>query len=49
MAKQTNQKKGSSRKVGRNKRPVDQPTSSYVRGLITFEQYAKSKNIKGSK
>jgi len=49
MAKQQNQKKGSSRKVGRNKRAKCQATSSYVRGLITFEQYVKAKNIKGSR
>jgi hypothetical protein len=49
MAKQANQKKGSSRKVGRSKRAKDQATSSFVRGKITFDQYAKIKNIKGGK
>ena len=45
--KNTNQKKkGGSKKHGRNKRPVDQPTSLYVRGKVTFEQYAKLKGIK---
>ena len=44
--KTPNKKKGGSRKHGRNKRPVDQLTSFYVRDVITFEQYAKGKNIK---
>lgn len=42
----TKKKSGGSKKHGRNKRPVDQPTSSYIRGKISFEQYAKAKNIK---
>ena len=41
MAKSTKQKVGSSRKVGRSKRPTNQAMSSYVRGRITFEQYQK--------
>lgn len=44
MAVQQNQKKGSSRKVGRNKRKKlrkDSKLSAYVRGKITFEQYLK--------
>jgi hypothetical protein len=43
-----NQKKGSSRKVGRNKRKAlrkSSPFSAYVRGKITFEQYAKRKSV----
>jgi hypothetical protein len=48
MAKQS-KVKGGGRKIGRNKRAVDQPTSNYVRGIITFDQYAKLKNIKGGK
>jgi hypothetical protein len=44
MTKQKPQKKKSgSRKHGRNKRPVDLPTSLYVRGKITFEKYLKMK------
>jgi hypothetical protein len=46
MAKQANQKKGSSRKVGRKKRSKDMATSNFVREKISFEQYAKAKNIK---
>jgi hypothetical protein len=45
MAVQQNQKKGSSRKVGRSKRKalrrVGNKLSAYVRGKITFEQYVK--------
>lgn len=37
---QKKQSKGS-KKHGRNKRPVDQKMSAYVRGKITFEQYMK--------
>ena len=44
--KKPNKKKGGMRKIGRNKRPVDQLTSFYVRDIISFEQYAKGKNIK---
>lgn len=40
-----NRKSGGDRKKGRNKRPVDQPTSKFVRGKISFEQYAKEKSI----
>jgi hypothetical protein len=40
------EKGGGSKKHGRNKRPVDSPTSLYVKGKISFERYAKSKNIK---
>lgn len=45
MAKQS-KVKGGGRKIGRNKKAVDQATSSYVRGKISFEEYAKAKNIK---
>jgi hypothetical protein len=44
MPVQQNQKKGSSRKVGRNKRKALRhggKLSMYVRGKITFEQYIK--------
>ncbi|MFA5151299.1 MAG: hypothetical protein WC554_01940 [Clostridia bacterium] len=37
--------KGGARKLGRNKRPVDLPTSKFVRGKISFEQYASEKGI----
>lgn len=33
------------RKYGRNKRPIDQATSAYVRGKITFDQYIKKKGV----
>ena len=36
-------KSGGDRKKGRNKRPVDQATSKYVRGKISFEEYWKEK------
>ena len=39
-------KKGGSKKYGRNKRPVDQVTSQYARGKITFEKYKRRKNQK---
>lgn len=45
MPKKQNPKKGC-RKAGRNKRSVDQATSQYVRGVISFEQYAKMKGLK---
>ncbi len=45
MSKQKNQKKGC-RKAGRNKRPKDNSTSAFVRGKISFDQYAKDKGIK---
>lgn len=42
MSAQQNQSKGSSQKVGRSKRKGrDTKLSAYVRGKITFEQYAK--------
>lgn len=44
--KTPSKKKGGSKKHGRNKRPVEQAISLYVRGKITFEQYAKLKGIK---
>lgn len=40
MATQKKQGKGS-RKHGRNKRPVNQAMSAYVRGKISFENYRK--------
>ena len=44
MSKQNSQKKkGGSKKYGRNKRGVDQATSLYARGKITFEKYRKMK------
>ena len=46
MAGKQNKKSGGSKKHGRNKRGVDQLTSSYARGRISFEQYAKGKGIK---
>ena len=45
MSKQQNQKKGC-KKAGRNKRQKDSATSAFVRGRMSFEQYAKSKGIK---
>lgn len=45
MSTQKNQKKGSSRKCGRNKRATDVSTSKYVRGSISFEQYRKEKGF----
>lgn len=45
MPKQKTQKKGC-RKAGRNKRAKDNSTSAFVRGNISFEQYAKEKGIK---
>lgn len=41
--KKTQKKKGGAKKYGRNKRGVDQATSLYVRGKITFEQYKRMK------
>jgi len=38
---QQKQKGGSSRKVGRNKRPVNKNLSNYVKGIITFARYEK--------
>jgi len=35
------QKTAKGRKVGRNKRAVDQKMSNFVKGRITFEQYKK--------
>jgi hypothetical protein len=35
--------KGGARKIGRGKRSVDQATSLYVRGKISYEQYKKLK------
>lgn len=35
------QKGASSRKVGRNKRPINQAMSNFVKGRITFQQYEK--------
>jgi hypothetical protein len=47
MASSQNQKKkGGAKKYGRNKRGVDQATSLYVRGKITFEKYQKMKKGK---
>ena len=46
---QRERKHGGDRKHGRNKRPIDQATSAYVRGRITFEQYAKMMKIKRGK
>ena len=46
MSKQTQKKKGGSKKYGRNKRGIDQATSLYVRDKITFEQYKKMKGLK---
>jgi len=43
-----NQKKGSSRKVGRGKRKVQRkgsPISLYVRNKITFEAYRKAAKV----
>ncbi len=34
-------KKGSSRKVGRNKKAKNQAESLYARGKITFEKYKR--------
>jgi hypothetical protein len=45
MPKQKERGKGTG-KYGRNKRAVDQATSAYVRGKITFEQYRKLKGFK---
>lgn len=39
----TQKKSGSSRKIGRNKRPVNQNLSNYVKGKITFAQYEKGR------
>ena len=39
--KETQKKKGGSKKHGRNKRPVNSTMSAYVRGKITFENYQK--------
>jgi hypothetical protein len=36
-------KKG--RKIGRSKRPKDQNTSAFVRGLMTVEAYMKSQGF----
>jgi uncharacterized membrane protein len=41
--KKTQKKKGGSKKHGRNKRAVDQATSLFTRGKITYEQYKKMK------
>jgi hypothetical protein len=41
MSVQQNAKKGSSRKVGRNKRKKNEKLSAYVRGKITFAEYIK--------
>ena len=46
MAKKQNSKGKGSRKHGRNKRQKDSATSAYVKGLISFEQYAKRKGLK---
>ena len=44
MSKQKIQKKkGGSKKHGRNKRAVDQATSDFAKGKITFEQYKRRK------
>jgi len=45
MPKKQKTKRGS-RKIGRNKRIADSATSRFVRGSISFEQYAKEKGIK---
>jgi hypothetical protein len=45
MAQQNNQKKGSSRKVGRNKRSKDLILSQFVRGKISGESYFKQKKL----
>jgi hypothetical protein len=37
--KKTQKKKGGEKKYGRNKRPVNQAMSAYVRGKITFLNY----------
>ena len=42
MSKKNGKGKGS-KKHGRNKRPVNQSMSNYVRGKITFEQYNRGK------
>lgn len=34
-----------SRKHGRNKRAVDTKMSAYVRGKISFEEYAKTNKV----
>ena len=47
--KQQAQKKGSSRKVGRNKRKATRrsdPLSAYVRGKISFEKYQAAAGVK---
>jgi len=41
--KNVQRKKGGDKKHGRNKRGVDQATSLYARGKISFEQYEKLK------
>jgi hypothetical protein len=41
MSKKQKTPKG--RKIGRNKRPVDQKMSNFVKGRITFEQYVKGR------
>jgi hypothetical protein len=46
MSKQKQRKSGGDKKHGRNKRMVDSATSSYVRGKIPYESYAKQKGIK---
>jgi uncharacterized membrane protein len=40
------QKGKGKRKIGRNKKAVDQATSLYSRGKISFEQYKKMKGLK---
>jgi hypothetical protein len=49
MATKTKTGKGGSKKHGRNKRGIDQATSLYSKGKISFEQYSKMKGIKRTK
>lgn len=49
MAQKKNQKSGGAKKYGRNKKPVDQPTSNYVKGSIPFESYQAQKGFKNAK
>jgi hypothetical protein len=39
--KKTQKKKGGEKKYGRNKRPVNQAMSSFVRGKISLDSYQK--------
>lgn len=39
--KREGRKSGGAKKYGRNKKPVNQPTSQYAKGKISFETYKK--------